>query len=74
MLFQRQNVVTSELRLPVVPLVAQPVLLSPPARVEPPRLGEYERVYFQLMERYGPPSLVIRAQYNVIYYAEGVKR
>jgi len=74
-IFQRQAITPSELRLPALPLALPAPLLAPqPAQTEPQRAGGYEKVYVQLMERYGPPSLVVDADYNIIYFAEGVSR
>lgn len=74
-IFQRQSITSSELRLPALPLAlpAPPVLL-PTMPLEPQRPGGYEKIYVQLMERYGPPSLVVDANYNIIYFAEDISR
>lgn len=74
-LFQRQAVTSSELRLPALPLaLPAPLIIPHTQQAESQRLGGYEKVYVQLMERYGPPSLVVDADYNISYFAEGVSR
>lgn len=74
-IFQRQPMVASELRLPLLPLIPPASDLGHPSVPAPPeRSGSYGKVYVQLMEHYGPPSLFVDPEYNVLYFAEGVSR
>jgi two-component system CheB/CheR fusion protein len=73
-IFQRQPAAPGELRLPSLPLTIPPPLLPLPPQGEPQRVDSYEKIYGQLMERYGPPSLIVDSSYNIVYFAEGVNR
>lgn len=74
-IFQRQPLAAHELRLPALALTQTPPQLSPVvARAELHGSASIEKVYVQIMERYGPPSLVVNADYNIIYFSDGVNR
>ena len=74
-IFQRQPVASHELRLPSLTLSLVPPQFSPAvAQAEPQRIGSIDKLYVQIMERYGPPSLIVNADYNVLYFSDGVNR
>jgi len=74
-LFQRQPMASHEVRLPSLTLSQSPAQFSPAvAHAEPQRVGSIEKLYVQIMERYGPPSLIVNADYNVLYFSDGVNR
>jgi two-component system, chemotaxis family, CheB/CheR fusion protein len=74
-IFQRQPVASHELRLPSLSLSLVPAQFSPAVvQAEPQRIGSTEKLYTQIMERYGPPSLVVNADYDIIYFSDGVNR
>jgi two-component system CheB/CheR fusion protein len=74
-LFQRQPLASSELRLPSLSISRMPFQPSlPTAPVEPLRHDSVEKLYVRIIERYGPPSLVVDANYDIIYFSEQVNR
>jgi two-component system, chemotaxis family, CheB/CheR fusion protein len=74
-IFQRQPIAPNEVRLPSLPLaIAPPQITVPATQAEPQRVGSYEKLYVQLMERYGPPSLVVNSDYSIVYFADDVTR
>jgi two-component system CheB/CheR fusion protein len=74
-IFQRQPVGPNDVRLPSLPLAIMPPQMGLAAlQSEPARIGSYERLYAQLMERYGPPGLVVNSDYVIVYFANDVTR
>jgi two-component system CheB/CheR fusion protein len=74
-IFQRQTVAVQELRLPSLSFSLAPAQLTPAvAPAEPQRISSVASLYVQIMERYGPPSLVVNSDYTIVYFSEGVNR
>jgi two-component system CheB/CheR fusion protein len=74
-IFQRQPLALNEQRLPSLSLTLAPSQLTPTVSpAEPQRNGSVEKLYVQIMERYGPPSLVVNSDYAIVYFSEGVDR
>jgi two-component system CheB/CheR fusion protein len=74
-IFQRQNVAGQDLRLPTMPLIASNRLdVAEPNLVEQIHPANYSVIYNRMMERYGPPSVLVNSDYNIVYYAKGVSR
>ncbi|MFN8485995.1 MAG: CheR family methyltransferase [Caldilineaceae bacterium] len=74
-IFQRQPVGPREVRLPTLPL--QISTLRVPTEAQPAdrqSITSYEGLHVRLMEQYAPPSLVVNADYNIVYFSEGVTR
>ncbi|HXF63376.1 MAG TPA: chemotaxis protein CheB [Caldilineaceae bacterium] len=81
-LYQRRELAPQErhlLRLPLaqsLPDVSADVLAAPVQGrpiTSAPRI-DYGQVHGQFLERYGPPSLLVNADYNIVHFSHGVHR
>lgn len=74
-IYQRHSVSAEEVRMPTVPL-ALPARTGHADLAAGERRGamSYSQVHKRMLERYGPPSLLVNADYNIVYYSEGASR
>jgi PAS domain S-box-containing protein len=75
-LYQRQPVATQQMRLPSLQLsIGTPRLLAGSA-LPAPRLIDtsYGLVHARGVDRYAPPSVLVNADQNIVYFAEGSDR
>jgi two-component system CheB/CheR fusion protein len=74
-IYQRLNVAPQDIRLPVIPLAApERGIVSGAVPGERSGMANYAAIYSRLIERYAPPSLLVNADGNIVFFSYGVSR
>ncbi len=69
-IFRRRSVRVPEPRLPVFPVVPSPVDHRPTARASHSEPSDFGRLHVRLLERFAPPSMVVRPDDKIAHLSE----